>query len=51
MYGLRELLCNTEKKKIQCLLGKMFDRGFSDTSGREEGLMNGLAPGLGPVSG
>ncbi len=29
----------------------MFENGFPDSSGREEGLMSGLAPGLGPVSG
>ena len=28
----------------------MFENGFPDASGREEGLMRGLAPGLGPVS-
>jgi hypothetical protein len=39
------------EKKTLCLLGKMFESGFPDASGREEGLMSGLAPGLGPVSG
>jgi hypothetical protein len=29
----------------------MFESGFPDASGREEGLMRGLDPGLGPVSG
>jgi hypothetical protein len=39
-----------KKKKNPWLLGKMFEKGFPDASGREEGLMSGLAPGLGPVS-
>jgi hypothetical protein len=42
---------NADKRKIPWLLGKMFESGFPDASGREDGLMSGLAPGLGPVSG
>jgi hypothetical protein len=38
------------RKKIPWLLGKMFESGFPDVSGREEGLMSGLAPGLGRAS-
>jgi hypothetical protein len=39
------------EEKSTWILGKMFESGFPDTSGREAGLMSGLAPGLGPVSG
>jgi hypothetical protein len=41
----------TLKKIKPWILGKMFESGFLDASGREEGLMSGLTPGLGPVSG
>jgi len=39
------------KEKRKWSLGEMFDNGFPDASGREEGYMVGVAPGLGPVSG